>query len=43
MHHTSDFVFLVIKYGLPLKLELTGSADACPYKITVSCIYFKKL
>ncbi len=21
---------LVIKYGLPLKLELTGSVDACP-------------
>ncbi len=34
---------LVIKYGLPLKLELTGSADACPPKITVPWVYFNKL
>ncbi len=34
---------LVIKYGLPLKLELIGSTDACPPKITVPCVYLNKL
>ncbi len=33
---------LVIKHGLPLKLELTGFVDACPPKITMPCIYFNK-
>ncbi len=48
MHHTNDTLYfkednLVIKYGLPLKLELTGYVDACPPKITMQCIYFNKL
>ncbi len=35
MHHTSDTLYfieynLVIKHGLPLKLELTGFVDALP-------------
>ncbi len=34
---------LVIKYGLPLKLEFTGSAEACPPKINVPCVYFNQL
>ncbi len=34
---------LVIKYGLLLKIELTGSVDACLSKITMPCIYFNKL
>ncbi len=45
MHHTNDYFKeynLIIKYGLPLKLELTGSADACPPKITKLCVYFNK-
>ncbi len=48
MHHTSDTLYfkeydLVIKYGLLLKLELTGFVDACPPKITMPCVYFNKL
>ncbi len=48
MHHTSDTLHfkdynLVIKYELPLKLELTGFVDACPPKIAMLCIYFNKL
>ncbi len=27
----------------PLKLELTGSADACPPKITMPCVYFNNV
>ncbi len=47
MHHTSDTLYfkeynLVIKHGLPLKLELTGFVDACPPKITIPCIYLNK-
>ncbi len=47
MHQTSDTLYfkeynLVIKHGLPLKLELIGFVDACPPKITMSCIYFNK-
>ncbi len=45
MHHTSDTLYfkecnLVIKYGLPLKREMTGSVGACPPKLTMPCIYF---
>ncbi len=48
MHYTSDTLYfkeynLVIKYGLPLKLELTGTVNACPPKITMPYVYFNKL
>ncbi len=34
---------VVIKYGLPLKLQLTGYTDVCPPKITMPYIYFNKV
>ncbi len=33
---------LVIKYGLPLKVELTCFVDACSPQITMQCVYFNK-
>ncbi len=37
MHHTTDTLYfkeynLVIKHGLPLKLEFTGFVSECPLK-----------
>ncbi len=48
MHHTSNTLYfkeynLLIKHGLPLKLELTDFIDTFPHKVTVAMCIFQQV